>query len=73
MEDERYLLAVIRYIHNNLVKAGIAEKPEQYKWSSYNSYLYPHKPEVKVVDTDFILSIMTNDQKTAKVSRGRGC
>jgi hypothetical protein len=65
IEDERYLLAVIRYIHNNPVKAGIAKKAEQYKWSSYSSYLYPHKPEGKVVDTEFILSIMANDQKTA--------
>jgi putative transposase len=65
IEDERYLLAVIRYIHNNPVKARIVKKPEQYKWSSYHSYLYPHKPEFRVVDTEFILSIMANDQKTA--------
>lgn len=65
IEDERYLLAVIRYIHNNPIKAKIAKKPEQYKWSSYNIYLYPQKPEVKAIDTEFVLSIMANDQKTA--------
>lgn len=65
IEDERYLLAVIRYIHNNPVKAGIVQNPEQYKWSSYNSYLYSHKPELNIVDTQFILSILDNGQKTA--------
>ena len=65
IEDDRSLLAVIRYIHNNPVKAGLVEKPEQYRWSSYASYLFPHKPEAKMVETAFILSIIANDQKTA--------
>ena len=51
IENERYLLAVIRYIHNNPVKAGIVKKPEQYKWSSYNSYLSLQEPGTKLVDT----------------------
>ena len=65
IDDERYLLSVVRYIHNNPVKAGIVEKPGQYKWSSYDTYLNPHKPEAKMVDTEFILSLMANDQKKA--------
>lgn len=63
--DDRHLLAVIRYIHNNPVKAGLVKKPEQYRWSSYASYLNAHKPEAKMVETEFILSIFANDQKTA--------
>ena len=39
--DERYLMAVIRYVHNNPVKAGIVEKPDQYEWSSYGGYVFP--------------------------------
>jgi len=65
INDERYLLAAIRYIHNNPVKASIVEKPGQYKWSSYNIYLNPNKPEAKMVDVEFILSIMAKDRKTA--------
>lgn len=65
IDNERYLLAVLRYIHNNPVKAGIVEKPRQYKWSSYNSYLNPHKSETKMVDTEFILSLMADDQEKA--------
>lgn len=33
IEDERYLLAVVRYIHNNPIKAGMIEKPADYEWS----------------------------------------
>jgi REP-associated tyrosine transposase len=29
---------VIRYIHRNPVKRGLAETPEQYQWSSFNHY-----------------------------------
>ncbi|SHK58493.1 REP-associated tyrosine transposase [Desulforamulus aeronauticus] len=65
IDEERYLLSVLRYIHNNPLKAGMVEKPEQYKWSSYGSYLNPHRPEAKMVDTAFILSLMANDQKKA--------
>ncbi len=65
VNDDRYLLAVIRYIHNNPVKAGIVAKPGQYKWSSYNFYLLQHNSETNMVDTDFILSILANDRETA--------
>ncbi len=65
IDDDRYLLAVIRYIHNNPVKAGLVDKPEQYRWSSYACYLFPHEPKAKIVDTEFILSMMANDQQTA--------
>ena len=37
IEDERYLLTVLRYVLNNPVKAGIAF-PEEYPWSSFWLY-----------------------------------
>ncbi len=40
VEDDAYLLSVIRYIHKNPEKAGIA-KAEKYRWSSYAAYLSP--------------------------------
>lgn len=39
IENETYLLNVIRYVHNNPVKAGIVTEPSKYGWSSYRSYL----------------------------------
>ncbi len=38
VEKEGYLLELSRYIHLNPVRAGLAEKPEGYKWSSYGYY-----------------------------------
>lgn len=70
IEDERYLMAVVRYIHNNPVKAGMVEKVGQYQWSSYGSYLTPDEPGSRNVDTAFILSIIaTNPQEAIKEFR----
>ncbi len=32
--DERHLYAAIRYVEKNPVRAGLVQKPEDYKWSS---------------------------------------
>lgn len=34
VEDDAYLLTVLRYVWNNPVKAGICERPQDYRWSS---------------------------------------
>ncbi|NLY59494.1 MAG: transposase [Gammaproteobacteria bacterium] len=34
IRDERHLNTAIHYIHNNPVKAGLIELPEQWRWSS---------------------------------------
>ena len=39
VDSDAYLLTVIRYIHQNPVKAGICAKPEEYPWSSWREYL----------------------------------
>ena len=38
VEDDSYLLTVIRYIHRNPVKAGICSEPEDYRYSSMKHY-----------------------------------
>ncbi len=65
IEDERYLMAVARYIHNNPVKAGIVEKIRDYRWSSYRCYLSPEKPESSNVNTEIILGSISLNQKKA--------
>ena len=32
--DEKTLLKMVRYVHNNPVKLGLVKSPEEYKWSS---------------------------------------
>lgn len=39
VDEEAYLLALVRYIHENPVKAGIVARAEEYSWSSHASYL----------------------------------
>lgn len=39
IEADEYAKELSRYIHLNPVRAGIIEKPEEYSWSSYSSYI----------------------------------
>ena len=48
---DEYLLAALRYIHNNPVKAKMCEMPEDYEWSSYREYL---DKDTGLTDTAFI-------------------
>lgn len=41
VETDEYLLCVVRYIHRNPEKAGIA-KASEYRWSSYGAYIRPN-------------------------------
>jgi REP element-mobilizing transposase RayT len=38
VEKERYLLALLRYIHENPVKAGVVKRPQDFRWSSDRCY-----------------------------------
>ena len=51
LESKAYLLACMRYIEMNPVRAGMVEQPAQYRWSSYatnalgvdNAIIKPHE------------------------------
>ena len=58
VEDDAYLLTVIRYIHQNPVKAGLCGKIEDYKFSSYNDFV----SKSWLVDTDFIFQIISKKE-----------
>lgn len=58
VEDDGYFLTVLRYIHQNPVKARICKKAEEYPYSSMKEYLkYPF-----LVDTAFAFSMISNEQ-----------
>lgn len=61
VENDSYLLTVLRYIHRNPVNAGMSENAKGYSWSSYNEYV--SKP--LIVDADFVLSMFSADRKKA--------
>lgn len=39
IRNQKIIWTKIKYIHNNPVKAGLAEKPEDYKYSSARNYI----------------------------------
>lgn len=54
VEDDRYFVTVIRYIHQNPLKAGLTTTIDEYKWSSYKAYIIPNE----LVETKFLLEII---------------
>ncbi len=63
--DDRYLLAVSRYIHNNPVKAKIVETPNTFKWSSYSIYSGETHDSIGLLDTVKILGCFSLNKKKA--------
>ena len=62
IKSDGQLLEVIRYIHNNPVKANIVKNALEYKWSSYNEYI---NQKNSAFETDEMLEIFTNDRNRA--------
>ncbi len=61
LENDEYLLSVVRYIHQNPLKANLARTLSDYKWSSYPEYLN----KSIITDTHTILSMI--DKKDFKI------
>ncbi len=61
VEDDSYLLALARYIHQNPVKAGMVRSVSEYKWSSYNCYLSESNYFTKVMETETVLGLFSYD------------
>ena len=54
VEDDAYFMTVIRYIHQNPIKAGLCKNISDYKYSSYNKF-FCHSD---LIDKDFVLEII---------------
>ena len=65
IEDDRYLLTVIRYIHRNPIKAAIVNQPEQYQWSSCTAYYNGKSQVVNGIDTRLILGVFSDNEELA--------
>lgn len=61
-DKENYLLQLIRYIHNNPVKANL-EGGIEYKWSSHIYYIWKKKDYI--VDTSYVLNIFSENMSRA--------
>lgn len=58
-----FLLVLVRYIHNNPVRAGMVKSSADYPWSSHPVYL--GEADVPLVTTDWILSQVSTDKNCA--------
>ena len=55
VNSEKYFFAVLRYIHQNPIKAGLCKRVEDYAYSSYSKYINKDT----LIDTDYVLSLAT--------------
>ncbi len=60
VEADSYFTELTRYIHLNPIKAGIADSPEKYPWSSCNVYL-DNKPADIFIDKHRIKELLAMD------------
>jgi REP element-mobilizing transposase RayT len=56
VDEDAYLLTLLRYIHQNPVQAGMVSSPGQYRWSSHGTYSGT-RPQ-SWVTTDFALGML---------------
>ena len=64
IEEDAYLVELLRYIHLNPVKGGEAKSPQQYKWSSHRLYLTGEGADY--LTTSRILSYFGKRKNTAR-------
>lgn len=57
VENDEYFLTVIRYIHQNPVKAGICNEPQNYHFSSYSEFF----KNQTFVDCNFVFEMLSKD------------
>lgn len=65
VEDDVYLLTVMRYIHNNPVKAGIVREPGKYRWSSIHAYYGGEECLNSLTETGLIFGMIHPEQHKA--------
>ena len=65
IEEEGYFLVVSRYIHVNPMRAGMVDRPEDYRISSYPGYHYKRKM-VPWITYDAVLREFFSDENQAR-------
>ena len=63
IDGDSYLVELVRYIHCNPVRAGLAANPNEYQWSSHNAYL--GKSSIPWLTTDQVLSQFADQKNRA--------
>lgn len=66
VEDNGYLLTVLRYIHHNPVEAQLVVKPEDYSWSSCKEYYMDSSVMNGLTNTAHALAMFSERQAAAR-------
>ncbi len=62
IQNDNYLMAVIRYIHNNPVRAGLCSRVEDYTWSSD---IYYRRQSKEFINTNLFLGALSNNYENS--------
>ncbi|MBD8071163.1 REP-associated tyrosine transposase [Bacillus sp. PS06] len=65
VETTRYLLTVVRYIHQNPVKAGMVSRADEWRWSSCQGYYRQSNQAMNLLDDHVILEYFAPDRRVA--------
>ena len=63
VESDTYFLTVLRYIHQNPVKAGMTKQVSDYSWSSIHEYI----KKQAIIDIDFALNMFSSNREKSIV------
>lgn len=66
LDSDAYLTTCAIYVHRNPVEAGMVERPEDYRWSSYQSYV-GDRSTPKFLDTSLLLDHYGGDISQLRV------
>lgn len=66
-ETDDYFEVLLRYIHQNPLKAGFASDLLQYRYTSWQEYAAPHRAPFKICNTEFVLSQYALDELVTAV------
>jgi putative transposase len=64
IQEDAYLQELVRYIHMNPVRAGLAATPADYRWSSHHAYLGKSHPAW--LTTDQVLTMFGTSKAAAR-------
>lgn len=62
VQDDRYLLTLLRYVHQNPIRANICQNTWEFPWSSDNEY---RRNTNELVNIDIVLDIFSENRKVA--------
>ncbi len=65
-DKDEYMLTLVKYIHNNPVRAGVTKEADKYEWSSHRFYIEKHGREDIIIDTDQVLGMFSGGKAKAR-------